>query len=224
MPHDQPEATATVTTRRAFLARTAAGGAVVATGTVVGPLGRLLPAGAQESDKAAGALTGEAFAAFAAPLELGAVQAYQAALENDALSPEWQDNARTFQGHHQAVATTLTSLLPTDADKLAELLGGASAPAADPEILSGTAATVAKATAEEPILTALASLEETLAATHLAALAGLDDPSLARTVSQVLAVESQQAVALGRAAGAELTSLTPAEASTDGARTPDTSN
>jgi hypothetical protein len=56
-----------------------------------------------------------------------------------------------------------------------------------------------------------------LAATHLSALSSFDDASFAKTVAQVLSVEQQQAVALGRAGGAPVDTLTPAVASTDGA-------
>ena len=90
MPTDQSPDSATATDRRTFLTRAALGGALVSAGAVASPLGGLLTsAGAQEVDAEAlvadDLLTDEAFATFAAPLELAAVVAYQTALSGDVL-------------------------------------------------------------------------------------------------------------------------------------------
>jgi hypothetical protein len=207
---DPTEATAAATTRRSFLARAALGGALVSVATA-GPLRSMLGvAGAQEAElEAADALDNETFAALAVPVELAAVLAYQAALEGDVLDETATTNARMFQAHHQTVVDALTPLLSEDA----------SAPRPDETVMSSSVEAIQGNDDQTAILTALAELEEVLAATHLYALGGLTDSSLGKTVAQVLTVENQQAVAMGRAADLDLVELTPAEASTDGART-----
>jgi hypothetical protein len=186
------------------------GGALVSVATA-GPLRSMLGvAGAQEpGSEPAGALDNETFAGLAVPLELAAVLAYQAALEGDVLDETTTTAARRFQVHHQTVVDALTPLLSEDA----------SAPRPDETVMSSTVETIQGNADQTAILTALAELEEVLAATHLYAVGGLTDTSLAKTVSQVLAVESQQAVAMGRAVDVDLAELTPAAASIAGART-----
>ena len=210
MSIDPTEAQAAATTRRSFLARAAMGGALVGVATA-GPLRSLLGvAGAQAAElDAADTLDNETFAALAVPLELAAVQAYQAALETSTLDETTTGHARRFQTHHQTVVDALTPLLGE----------GTATPRPDETVMSTTVAEIEGNADQNAILTALAELEDVLAATHLYAVGGLEDSSLAKTVAQVLAVESQQAVALGRAAGLDLVDLTPAEASTSGART-----
>lgn len=210
MSIDPTEAQAAATTRRSFLARAALGGALVSVATA-GPLRSLLGvAGAQEAElEASDTLDNETFAALAVPVELATVLAYQAALDGDVLDETATTNARQFQTHHQTVVDALTPLLSEDAG----------APRPDETVLSSTVATIEGNADQTAILTALAELEEVLAATHLYALGGLTDASLAKTVAQVMAVESQQAVAMGRAAEIDLVTLTPAEAGTTGART-----
>lgn len=210
MSIDPTEATATATTRRSFLARAALGGALVGVATG-GPLRTMLGvAGAQEAElEAAEELDGATFAALAVPVELATVLAYQAALENDVLGETATANARRFQTHHQTVVDALVPLLGEDAVT----------PRPDETVMASTAESIEGNADATAIIAALAELEEVLAATHLYALGGLTDATLAKTVAQVLAVESQQAVVMGRAAGVDLVDLTPAEAGTTGART-----
>lgn len=213
MSIDPTEAMAAATTRRSFLARAALGGALVSVATA-GPLRSMLGvAGAQEAEgaelEASDALDNETFAALAVPLELAAVLAYQAALEGSVLDETATTNTRLFQTHHQTVVDALTPLLSEDAG----------APGPDETVMASTVATIQGNPDQPAILAALAELEEVLAATHLYAVGGLTDSSLAKTVSQVLAVESQQAVAMGRAVEIDLAELTPAQAGTTGART-----
>ena len=209
MPLDNPEVVPT--TRRTFLTRAALAGALVTVGTA-GPLTRLLPvAGAQDALGAAPELDDATFAAFALPLEMAAVQAYQAALDGGTLGDEGP-TALDFQTHHQAVVDVLTTLLAEDATP----------PAPDSLITSSTVASLRTATAKAEVLTTLAELEDVLAATHLYALGGLVEASTAKVVAQVLAVESQHAVYLGRAGGGDLATLTPAVADTSDARIPAT--
>lgn len=215
MPIDHTEpAAVTGSSRRAFLARTAAGGAVAASVGAIG-LGGVLPASAQEGQEAptpiaATTLATGDFAAFAAPLELAAVQAYLSAVTNGRteLREEWLDTLTQFLRHHQEVGTLLVSLVDSEA----------AVPAADPGIIAQFSPPLGSD--QTAILTRLAELEEGLAATHLAVIGELEDTVIAKTVIQVSAVEQQQAVALGRAAGTALDGLTPATGSTEGGLTP----
>ena len=207
MPLDNPEVVPT--TRRIFLTRAALAGALVTVGTA-GPLTRLLPvAGAQAVPGSTPELDDATFAAFALPLEMAAVQAYQAALDGGTLGDEGPI-ALDFQSHHQAVVDVLTTLLAEDA----------TAPVPDSLITSRTVATLKTATVKAEVLTTLAELEDVLAATHLFALGRLVEASTAKVVAQVLAVESQHAAYLGRAGGGDIATLTPAVADTSASRLP----
>lgn len=212
MPIDIPEAAPT--SRRTFLTRAALAGALVTVGSAAGPLTSLLPAaGAQEGPSgSAESLDDAAFAEAVLPLEMAAVQCYRLALEGDALGQDWSTNAALFQTHHQDVVDALLPLLP-------ETTPPTPGPKPDATVLSGTGAAVKAATDERGALTPLAELEAVLAATHLYALGSLEDPATAKTVAQVLASESQHAVALGLAAGTAVAELTPDVANTEGART-----
>lgn len=214
MPIDKPEARAAPTTRRTFLVRAAAGTAVVGAGAAAGPLGLFAPtAGAQDAAEAdleeASPLDDATFAAFATPLELAAVQAYQLALDSEGLDSGWQARALRFQTQHQTAVTALTDLLADDA--------GEAAP--NELVLTEVGEAIEASEDQEALLVALSDLEQVTSATHLYALSGIEDTSLAKLVAQVLAVESQQCAVLGRAGGLELEDLTPAAVSTDGART-----
>ena len=209
MPHDKPEAEAVPTNRRTFLARAALGGALVTVATA-GPLGQLLPAAAQEGDgssddgggTSSDLLEDHDVAAQLAPLELAAVQVYESAASNGALDLEWTDLVRRFQTHHQAAADGLGAMVHADDPE----------PTADPTILAGSGAAVEAAGDQDAILSALAELEELLAATHLWALGSISEQITARLVMQVQATESQQAVVLARATSTAIAELTPATA------------
>lgn len=219
MPID-PTEPAAATSRRAFLARTAAGGAVAASAGAVGLGGGLavLPALGQTADEtvqtpaaiSATILTSPDFAAFAAPLELAATQAYLAAITNGRteLSDDWLDTLTQFLRHHQEVATLLASLGDPDA----------ATPAADPAVTARFSPPLGAD--QTAILARLAELEEGLAATHLAVIGELEDTVTAKTVIQVSATEQQHAVALARAAGTSIDVLTPAVATTEGGLVP----
>ena len=169
------------------------------------PLGHLLPmAGAQESGS--DLLTDLMFATVATPLELAAVQAYQAAISSGALDADWTSRARAFQSHHQGVADTLSGFLSEDDP----------APMPDSSLASSTTkAITAAGTDQDGVLKALASLEEALAATHLSAVPMLRESSTVKIVAQVLSVESQQAALLHTASGTAVTKAAPAKATTD---------
>lgn len=200
MPIDKPDAQVVPTNRRTFLARAAAGGALVAVGTAVGPLGRLLPVAAQGAPTTPGdAMDDNAVGTQLAPVELAAVAAYEAALGMGKLTGEWADTARRFQSHHLTAANDLSGLV-----------ADGPAPTADPTVLAGTVATIEGTSDQNTILGALSELESILAAAHLWAAGSISDKITARIVGQVLAVESQQAAYLGLNSGADLASITPA--------------
>lgn len=205
MPFDKPEATATATPRRTFLARAAVGSALVTAGSIAGPLLRAAPAGAQASGEA-GALTDEEYAAWVTPLELAAVQIYSSALAVDGLSEDVTTALSQFQSNHQTVADTVGALYSGDAP-LDE----------DPSLLA-TASNIGGD--EAAVLASLVQLENNLAATHMSALADLADVITAKTAAQILAVEGQQAVALAKLAGTDVEAAVPDVATTDGALRP----
>jgi hypothetical protein len=202
VPAVPPKHPATATTRRSFLARTAGAGAVAGIATLVAPGTRLVSAaGAQQAAN----LDDSDFAAFTIPLELAAVQVYQAALSYGALSGPEEQAAQQGQDHHQAVSDALTtSLLSADADPPSPATAFS-----DPIIRS------ISTTSDVPtVLRALADMEEVLSATHLQALSTIADPITAKVVSQVLAIEAQQATYLKYKAGDTVQSLTPEAADT----------
>lgn len=208
MQTDQSIDSATATSRRTFLTRTAVGGALVTAGALTLPLTGLTPgAGARTADQ--GDLKDEDFAAFATALELAAVAAYDAALASTLLDDEWYGRVLDFQGHHQDVADTLTELRADDA-------GEAIAEAA---FSKKSVDAVNAATDQNGVLAALAVVEETCAATHLSGVAQLAEKSTARTVTQVLCVEGQQAALLGVASGSTVEEVTPATNTQDAALT-----
>jgi len=198
-------ATTSGTDRRAFLTRSAAGGALVATAATTGFAGLgLVAAGAQEGTADTRRSINQQYVLGAIPLELAAVVAYDAALSGDALSGDLATTLRRFQRNHQDVAADLTGRAHADDD----------IPTADPAVAAQFSPPAGAD--EAAVLTTLASLEEALSATHLGAIATFEDTSFAKVLSQFLTVEAQQAVALGRAAEQPLDALTPAIASTDG--------
>lgn len=208
MQTDQSTDSATVTTRRAFLTRAAIGGAVTA-GALALPVSAVVTRAGAQAATDRGDLLDEPFAAFAAPLELAAIQAYNVAITGGLLDADWTAQALVFQSHHQEVAAAITAM----GDE------SAAAPVADAELSKTTNDAIRAAGDQKAVLLALADLEETLAATHLSALARLQEVSTAKSVTQVLAVEGQQAALLAVAGGSSVDSVTPATNSGDAAIT-----
>jgi hypothetical protein len=205
---DQSTDSATATTRRTFLTRTAVGGALVTAGALALPVSGLgSVAGARPADQ--GDLKDPDFAAFATSIELAAVAAYSAAFDKDVLNGEWADRALRFQGHHQDVADTLVGLLGESA----------TAPVAEAAFAKRSIDAIEAAGDQNGVLAALAVVEETLAATHLVGIGRLAEKSTARTVAQVLAVEGQQAALLGVASGSTVEAVTPGTNTGDAALT-----
>ena len=114
---------------------------------------------------------------------------------------------RVFGSHHSQQATGLNGLLTTPVEApngslLAEVRGG-----------------LGTATDEAAVLGILRDLEERIAATHLQAIADLEDVNDAKLVATALPVVSQHAVVLGQAGTTPtpLEQLVPEEQTTDGA-------
>ena len=206
MQTDQSTDSATATTRRTFLTRTAMGGALVTAGALALPVGGMVTAAGARPGKI-GTLKDADFAAFAAPLELAAVAAYSAALQTGTLDDAWTDLALSFQSHHQAVADTLITFLGADAE----------APVLEAAFAKKASDAVAAASDQNGILLALSEVEDTLAATHLFGVGKLVEKSTAKTVTQVLAVEGQQAALLAVAAGTPIPEVTPPTSTDDAA-------
>lgn len=201
------------TTRRSFLTRAAVGGAVAGAGLAAAPLGLFASAaGAQGTDDVTptSPLSAEDFAAFAVPLELAAVQAYQRGLAAPGVSGSTSTLLLSFQSHHQDVVDTLTPLLPATPDL--------PPPSPNRMVVDPATSAIDAAGSSDAVLVALSDLEVTIAASHLNSLSSIDDATLAKTVGQVLATESQQAAYLGRLGGTPIAELTPAEVTLVGAR------
>lgn len=207
MPDVPPTLPAPAPTRRGFLTRATGLGALATVGGIAATTAVLAgTAGAQASSE----YTDAEFAAFTTPLELAAVQAYQAALEGSTLTGDAKRAAQKGQDHHQTVADALTTLL--DADAAAPLPATAFSDPID--------ATITISSDAPTVLRALAEMEETISATHLKALESIPDPVTAKVVAQVLAIEAQQATYLNLLAGEDLATLTPQAATTDAAVEP----
>ena len=206
MPIDESTDPATATTRRAFLARSVVGGAVVTAGAFATySIATSGAAGAEEIPSDA-TLGEETFAALAAPLELGAVQAYQAAIDTEKLDAPLVETARTFQSNHQTVADALVGMLSAEAI----------APTANTDFTKQMVDAINGAADGDAVLLALADMEDALSATHMTAIGILQDPTTAKTVSQVSTVEGQQAAFLTVAGGGSIADATPAKAPIDG--------
>lgn len=207
MPIDNPEATADATSRRAFIARSAIGAAVVGSGVLAG-FGQFLPAGAQTDEPTGddgptgGAeLDDDAVGRFLAPLELGAVQAYQRAIDSGQVNG-FEEEARRYRAHHSEAAGLLSALIVDGSDD---------EPVGPDEIVASTGAGG---------LNALAEMEAVLAATHIVAIEQMTDPVTALQSARISAAQSQQAAALFLAGGGEAVTATPAEVDLSGARQP----
>ena len=204
MSIEHPEAARATTSRRAFLTRAAAGGALVTAASAL-PLDRLVQAAGAASTTPD--LDDPTYAAIATPYEMAAVQAYQAAISSGAFTGQ---DAQTMSGllsNHQTVVDTLTAYLPTTA----------AAPLPDPGLQKTVTKTITKSSPAKTTLATLMDLESTLAATHLAGLGQLTEFSLARTLAQVLSVENEQSALLARMLDKTIESQTPTSVDTTAA-------
>ena len=208
MPTDPSTDPATATTRRSFLTRTAVGGALVTAGAMAFPLSSLLPPGRRPGRAVRGHERRGVRARSPRRSSWPPCSAYQVALDTGLLDASWTGWGRSLpeappdRGRHHRHPARRPSH------------HAGSRPAPCPS--SGP-------TPCPPLLTRKRScwrsreIEETLAATHLSAISVMIEKTTAKTVTQVLAVEGQQAALLAVAGGSTVESVTPATNTSDAA-------
>jgi len=193
-------------TSRSLLATAGLGGAVVAIGSMLLPVGRLVGV--------AGAQTGDAgIAAFAESVELAAVAAYMAAAQSEKVTtPAVLQAATTFAGHHQEHGAAFGAAA-----------GSASTKKANQKLVDMVAPQIQAAAGENAVLEIAYSLENAAAATYLFALGALTSKAALQLTASILPVESQHAVVLGTVLGKPATDKTflPSFQTQDAAVTPD---
>jgi rubrerythrin len=169
-------------TRRGFLTKAATGGALLTVGSLVAPLGSLVPAAFAQS-----ASSDAELAAFAAGLELAAVEVYRAANASGKLRNSATDVATMFGGHHQQHADALNAILGEE-EAVTE---------ANKALVAQFAPAIRDAADEAAVLEIAYSVEEAAASTYLMAIGELEDASNAAALATILPVESQHATVLG---------------------------
>ena len=200
------------TSRRRFLTRAAAGGAVLVAGSQLVP-GGLLPAAAQDEggldveDQDAELSPDEELVAHLASLCLGAARAFGLAVdpETSPLSEPVAEVVRQLGAFHTGQAAALNELLPVAVENTNTTL--------DRELARRLAGA---ATDQDATLGILVELEEQLAATEYVMLGAIDDQNDARTIAQILPVTGQEVVVLGTLAGQPFGELVPAEQTAGG--------
>ncbi len=184
------------TNRRRFLAGAAAGGVTIGTATLA--FNRILPAGAQELDDTA-------IAAFAASVELAAVEAYAAAAGSELITTaEILDAATLFSSHHQE-----------HADGFNALAGGAAVEDPNPGLLEEVTAQLEEATDEASVLEIAFDLEQAAASTYLFALGALTTSAAYTATASILPIEAQHAVVLATLIGKPAAEYLPSFESLD---------
>jgi hypothetical protein len=182
------------------------GGAAVAVGSVLLPVGRLMGvAGAQSGDAGV--------AAFAESVELAAVAAYMAAAQSGKVTTKAVlDAATTFAGHHKEHGAAFGGAA-----------GSAATGKANQKLLDAVGPQIQAAADEKAILEIAYSLENAAAATYLFALGALTSKAALQLTASILPVESQHAIVLGTVLGKPATDKTylPSFQTEDGAVTPD---
>ncbi|HEX7131762.1 MAG TPA: twin-arginine translocation signal domain-containing protein [Iamia sp.] len=230
-PTDLADADAT---RRAFLKKVAIGGAAAAIGTQVLPL-RVLAQEGEDTEPAVELTPDEERVGFLAGIALAGAVVYRAATGDEVSEDDDEDEESTT-----APSSTTTTLPPITVPPLAEpvvevlrVFGSHhSQQAVALNALLTTAVTAPNGTLvaevrdaldssadETAVLTILRDLEERIAATHLQAIADLEDVNDAKLVATALPVVSQHAVVLGMVGPtpAPLEEIVPEEQTTDAA-------
>jgi rubrerythrin len=192
--------------RRAFLRRAGVGAGALAIGTTALTLRSMLPAAAAA---AAQELTDADIAAFAESVELAAVEAYKAAAGSGKLQPAVVEVGTTFAGHHAEHAKAF-----------AGASGGTATGKPNPKLLTAVGEQLKTANDQAAILTIAYDLENAAAATYLFALGALKSEAALALTASILPVESQHAVALGRALGKPATEFVPSFQTQDSAVDP----
>jgi len=178
----------TARTRRQLVRNAAVAGAsgiVIALGSAVMPIERLLP-GAAAAD-----LDDPTIAAFAESLELAAVAAYQQAGSAGLVkSPSALAAMTTFAAHHKEHGAAF-----------AAASGGKANHKPNPRVLQLVSDQITAARNENAVLQAAFNMENTAASTYLFALGALQGSAALQLTASILPVESQHAVVLGTALG-----------------------
>jgi hypothetical protein len=193
-------------TRRQVLGRAAAGGAVLAIGGALVPVGRLLPAAAAQE------LTDVDIASFAASVELAAVAAYQAAIDSGLVTDAAVGAAATtFQSHHAEHAAAFNSLATAN---------GAEEVGANQAVLDAFGPMLSSAADQAALLEIAYQLEEGAASTYLFALGALTVPEAFAATATILPIESQHATVLATVLGKGADEYLPAFVTVDAALNP----
>jgi hypothetical protein len=195
--------------RRGFLARVAVGGAALAVGSQVVPVGGILPLGAQEEDEVA-LDADETTVQHLASVALAAAEAHRTGAEAEGLSESTVEVIRSFGGHHRSQAAALNGLIPEEA--LVEV--------PNETLLDEVTSALAGASGEEAVLAVLRDMSEQVVATHLAALESVEDQNVAAPIAAAMATVSQHAVVLAVLGGESAEAASPETQSTEGALTP----
>lgn len=200
--------------RRGFLKRVAVGGAVLAVGSQVVPVGGLVPgAAAQEGDdEGVTPNPDEEQVILLAGVALAMAQAFTAAESASGLTEDVLATLRTLGAHAGSQASALNGLLP-------EVIGTVTAPN---QALADEATSALEGADQAAALGALADLQDRLGATYLAALGQISDINDARLVASLVPVPGQTAALLRTLADPTVdpASLVPEELTTEGALTP----
>lgn len=172
--------------RRDLMRTAAITGAAVTIGSTVLPIGRLLPAFAQEA-----VLDDATIAAFAESVELAAVEAYKAAAGSGKVkTTAVGDAARVFLGHHQEHAAAFASAS-----------GGKALGKPNPKLLKSLADALSKAPDEKAVVKVAFETENAAAATYMFALGALQSKEALQLTASILPVESAHAVTLAMVLG-----------------------
>jgi hypothetical protein len=190
--------------RRRFLTRAAAGGAI-AVGASALPLSSIALAQSEDGETsgttpgstpgttaAAAPVVGDppvvqgndlALVVFLQSLELAAVKAYENLVATGRIAPANAQTAREFSLHHGEHGKAL-----------AELAGGAAATAPNPRLNTELTEAITAGADQAQLITVVYSLEESLTATYAAALGVFDSWQAAAEASKILPIDSQHAV------------------------------
>jgi hypothetical protein len=191
--------------RRRFLTRAAAGGAV-AVGASALPLSSHVPGASAQTEEGteptagttpgtlptAPEVTGDpplvegsdlTLVVFLQSIELTAVDAYETMVATGKMAPAVAETARQFSLHHTE-----------HAEALAELAGGASVTDPNPGLTAELTPLIESGTNQDDMATLAYNLEERITATYAAALGALESWQAAAVASKILPVDSQHAV------------------------------
>ncbi len=205
------------TSRRRFLRRAAAGGAVMFGATAV-PLATLVssvPTAGAQTTKVEPLSSGDTeLTRFAQSLELAAVEAYGAIERSRRLTGPVAETARMFAGHHRDHADALGKILTE---------GGADAVTeANAAVVQFVTAALRNASDEAGVLRVAFDLEQGAAASYLLALGRIESVTTAGAAATILPVESQHAVVWGQVLELPEPDFLPAFGDVDGAFDPAT--